>query len=341
MENNLQLTRDAITLEMVAKEAGVSPSTVSRILNGTATVSEDKRRAVELVIARRNFKPNAMARGLAKGRAMSIGVLTQFIESPFYGEALRGIEDALAGTSFIPLFVSGHWDLKDEVERMTLLQARGVDGVIVLTGQLSDTQLIEYARRMPIVITGRALQGHNLASLTVDDFKGGYQATEHLIQYGHTRIAYISGPTNHPDSRERLRGYRQALQDAGLPIDAALILQGDFLESGGALAINQLISAGCEFTAVFAANDQMAYGARLALYRLNLKVPDDISLIGFDDLPHSSTSLPPLPPVRQPVYDIGKIAAEAMLKLINGEAVTLAAPSLELIIRESTRKLRP
>lgn len=337
----MQLPGEAITLEMVAKEAGVSPSTVSRILNGTATVSEDKRRAVELVIARRNFKPNAMARGLAKGRAMSIGVLTQFIESPFYGEALRGIEDALAGTSFIPLFVSGHWNLEDEVERMALLQARGVDGVIVLTGQLSDAQLIDYARRMPIVITGRALQGHNLASLTVDDFKGGYQATEHLIQYGHSRIAYISGPTNHPDSQARLRGYRQALQDAGLPIDASLILQGDFLESGGALAINQLISTRCEFTAVFAANDQMAYGARLALYRLKLNVPDDISLIGFDDLPHSSTSLPPLTTVRQPVYDIGKLAAEAMLKLINGEAVTMAAPSLELIIRESTRKLRP
>jgi LacI family transcriptional regulator len=309
-------------------------------LNGTAKVSEEKRLAVEQAIARFNFRPNAMARGLAKGQTMSIGVLTQFIESPFYGEALRGIEDVLAGSSFIPLFVSGHWDLSDEIERMELLQERRVDGVIILTGRLSDAQLIDYAKRMPIVVTGRELVAHNLVSLIADDFMGGYRATQHLIDSGHTRIAYISGPMDHPDSLDRLRGYRHALQEAGLKIDPDLIVQGDFLESGGALAINQLTDSRRDFTAVFAANDQMAYGARLALYRLNLRVPEDISLVGFDDLPHSVCSLPPLTTIHQPVYEIGRLAAEAMLKLIHGEPVTLKAPPLELIIRESTRSLR-
>ncbi len=329
-----------VTLEMVARQAGVSPSTVSRILNGTAKVSADKRRAVEEAIARTRFQPNAMARGLAKGRTMSIGVLTQFIDSPFYGEALRGVEDALAGSSFIPLFVSGHWNLKDEVERMSLLLARRVDGVIVLTGRLSDAQLIDYAQKTPIVITGRQLQAPNLISLAVDDFQGGYVATRHLIDYGHTRIAYISGPGDHPDSLERLRGYKAALQDAGLQPDPDLIAQADFHESGGALAITQLINSRRDFTAVFAANDQMAYGARLALFRLNLRVPDDISLIGYDDLPTSLYATPPLSTIRQPVYDIGKCAAQAMLSLIEGRPYTGSLPPLELLIRESSRRLR-
>jgi LacI family transcriptional regulator len=190
------------------------------------------------------------------------------------------------------------------------------------------------------VVTGRTLSGDNLVSLDVNDFDGAYQATRHLIDYGHTRIAYISGPEDHPDARERLRGYRQALDDAGLALDEGLVARADFLESGGVLAINQLLEARKDFTAVFAANDQMAYGARLALYRLNLRVPDDISLVGYDDLPHSIYSMPPLTTVRQPVYELGKLAARAMLGLVNGKPATLAVPPVQLVVRESTRRLR-
>lgn len=338
--NKEQAAHTAVTLEMVAKEAGVSPATVSRILNGTAKVSEEKRRAVQTAIARSGFQPNAMARGLAKGRTMSIGVLTQFIDSPFYGEALRGVEDVLAGSGFIPIFVSGHWNLKDEVERMGLLLGRRVDGVIVLTGRLSDQQLIDYAQTTPIVITGRRLKADNLLSLAVDDFQGGYSATRHLLDYGHTRIAYISGPHDHPDALERLRGYQAALADAGIAFDPDLVAQADFHESGGAMAINQFLNSRRDFTAVFAANDQMAYGARLALYRLNLRVPDDISLIGYDDLPTSLYATPPLTTIRQPVYELGKLAAQAMLGMLNGQSIDPTLPPLELIIRETTRRLR-
>lgn len=340
MNNLANSTDDTVTLEMIAREAGVSPSTVSRILNGTARVSDLKRKAVEKTIARYNFQPNAIARGLAKGRAYSIGVLTQFIESPFYGEALRGIEEALAPTGFAPLFVSGHWNLNDEIRSMSLLQSRRVDGVIVLTGRLSDEHLIEYAQRMPIVITGRDLDSPNLVSLNISDYDGSYQATQHLIELGHARIAYISGPEDHPDSVERLRGYRQALEDANLPCDPQLIVQADFHEAGGVLAINQLVSSRLDFTAVFAANDQMAYGARLALYRLNIRVPEDISLVGFDDLPNSIYTMPPLTTIRQPIYEVGRIAAESMLKMINGEDVSSSQLALELVVRESTRHIR-
>lgn len=329
-----------VTLELIAREAGVSPSTVSRILNGTAKVSDDKRLAVEGTIARFNFEPNLMARSLAMGQTRTIGVLTQFIESPFYGEALRGVEDALADTPYSPLFVSGHWNLKTEEARMRLLQARRVDGVIILTGRLSDQQLLMYAERMPIVVTGRQLTAARLVSVDVDDFEGARSATRHLLELGHTRIAFITGPHDHPDAIERLRGYQQALQDAGVAPAPELVLQADFMEGGGMLAIEQLLASGAEFSAVFAANDQMAYGARLALYRRNIRVPDDISLIGFDDLPNSTYSMPPLTTVRQPVYDIGRLAALAMLKLIAGETADIAAPPLELVVRESTRRLR-
>lgn len=331
---------EQVTLEFIAREAGVSPSTVSRILNRTAKVSEDKRLAVEATIARFNFQPNLMARSLAKGQTHTIGVLTQFIESPFYGEALRGIEDALAATNYSPLFVSGHWNLKKEQARMALLQARRVDGVIVLTGRLSDQQLLDYAQRFPLVVTGRHLAAPSLASINVDDFHGAHQATSHLIELGHTRIAFIGGPEDHPDAIARLRGHRRALEDAGLADDPALTVCGGFLESGGGLALNRLLESGQGFSAVFAANDQMAYGARLALYRRGIRVPDDISLVGFDDLPNSTYSMPPLTTVRQPVYEIGRMAAQAMLRLIAGEAVALSAPPLELVVRESTRRLR-
>ena len=318
----------------------MSPSTVSRILNGTAKVSADKRLAVEDTIARFNFQPNLMARSLALGQTQTIGVLTQFIESPFYGEALRGVEDVLADTPYSPLFVSGHWNLKTEEARMRLLQARRVDGVIILTGRLSDQQLLEYATRLPIVVTGRRLAAPRLRSVEVDDFEGARRATRHLVELGHTRIAFISGPRDHPDAIERLRGYQQALRDAGIAPAPELVAPANFLESGGMLAIDQLLASREDFTAVFAANDQMAYGARLALYRRNIRVPDDISLVGYDDLPNSTYSMPPLTTVRQPVYDIGRLAAQAMLGLIAGEAAEIAAPPLELVVRESTRRLR-
>jgi LacI family transcriptional regulator len=143
MHTTIESSQAAVTLEQIAREAGVSPSTVSRILNGTAKVSDAKRKLVEGAIERFNFQPNVTARALALGQTLSIGVLTQYIESPFYGEALRGIEDTLAGTGYAPLFVSGHWNLKEEAACMALLQARRVDGVIVLTGRLADAQLLE------------------------------------------------------------------------------------------------------------------------------------------------------------------------------------------------------
>ena len=201
------------TLGMVAKQAGVSPSTVSRILNGTAQVSDEKKELVQAVIKELGYRPDPAARSLAGGRTMSIGVLTQFIDSPYYGEALRGIEEELNKAHYAPLFVSGHWIESEEQKRIQLLLDRKVDGIIVLTGKLSDATLIQLALTIPVVVTGRQLSGNNIFSIDFDNAGGAAQAIRHLYGLGHHKVAFFSGPLDHPDAKQRLQGYKKELKE--------------------------------------------------------------------------------------------------------------------------------
>lgn len=328
------------TLSQVAERAGVSPSTVSRILNGTAQVSELKKASVLKAIEDLNFLPDPAARSLAGGRAMSIGVLTQFIDSPFYGEALRGIEDVLLKSGYAPLFVSGHWNEAEENLRIQMLMQRKVDGIIVLTGKLQDATLVSISRQMPVVVTGRQLRKPNLLGLDFDNRAGVSLAVRHLYDLGHQRIGFISGPLDHADAEQRLQGYQMELKQLRIRCDAKLVVDGDFSEPGGYRATQQLIQSGAGFTALIAANDQMAYGARLALHRAGLRVPEDVSLVGFDDLPHSAYMLPPLTTVRQPIYELGASTARAVLQLLAGEQAEMPQMPAELVVRESTRRSR-
>ena len=331
------------TLLDVARLAGVSPSTVSRILNGTARVSSDKRQAVLAAIAAVNFAPNPMAQGLKKGRSMTIGIVVQDIASPFFNETLHGVDDALKGSGYASVIVSGHWNAAEEAARIRLLVARKVDGIILLSGELSDPEVLQFARQRPIVATGRQLDHPQATGFKIDNEGGAHLAMRHLIELGHRRIAFIAGPAEHQDASERLAGYRRALREADIAIDPGLIVGGDFHEASGMLAVNHLFETGQQFSAIFAANDLSAYGARLSLYRKGVRVPDDISLIGFDDLPGSSYTTPPLTTVRQPLLDIGRGAATALLRLIDGNparTVALPMPPLELVVRETTRRLR-
>ena len=329
-----------VTLGMVAELAGVSPSTVSRILNGTAVVSEEKRKAIDRAIARLGFVPNPIARGLAGGRTLSVGVVTQAIDSPFYGLALRGIEDTFDQAGYSALFVSGQWDAAEEARCIDVLRSRRVDGIIVLTDRLSDQALRNQAKALPIVATGRRLKAPGLFALDFDNFEGGRLATHHLLALGHRRIAFIAGDPKHPDANERQRGYRAALEAAGITFDPGLVLPGQFHEASGLLAVERLLDSRVPFSAIFAANDQMAFGAALALHRHSLRVPDDVSLVGFDDLPNALYAIPPLSTVHQPVHELGRLAANAMLQLLAGEAPTAVMPGPRFIARESSRALR-
>jgi LacI family transcriptional regulator len=333
------MSSKTVTLEQVARMAGVSPSTVSRILNGTAVVSDDKRQAVDDAVRRLGFVPNPVARGLAGGRTFSIGVVTQAIDSPFYGGTLRGIEDKLSEAGYSPLFVSGHWDATAEARCIDTLRSRRVDGIVVLTGRLSDAALRTLSAQLPVVVTGRKLRAPNLVALDFDNFEGAQLATRHLLNGGHRQIAFIGGDPVHPDSRDRHRGYMQALADADVPYQPSLVLPGSYHEEDGRTAIEALLAAGTPFTAVFASNDQMATGALLALHRRGLRVPQDVSLVGFDDLPGSMYAVPPLTTVRQPAYVIGEQVALAMLGLLRGTAPQVAMPPPTLVTRESSQPL--
>ena len=329
----------SVTLGMVAKAAGVSPSTVSRILNGTATVSPEKREAIDEAIRVLGFRPNPVARGLAGGRTLSVGVLTQTINSPFYGEALRGIEDRLEVAGYIPIFGSGHWHEAEERKAMEALMSRRVDGLIVLAGRMPNESLEAYARQVPMVVVGRELRTARIFSIDFDNHTGGLLATQHLIECGHRRIAFIAGDPIHKDALDREAGYRAALDHAGIAFDPALVLKGDFTEAGGLLAVNRLLESGLAFSAIFAANDQTAIGALLGLYRRNVRVPDDVSLVGFDDLASAKFSVPPLTTIRQSVYEIGSEAAAAMLAMLKGIEPAVDLPTPELVMRESTRRV--
>jgi LacI family transcriptional regulator len=331
---------EAVTLEMVAREAGVSPSTVSRILNGTARVRESKVRAVKAAIAKLKFIPNPLARSLARGKSMSVGVVAQAIDGPFYGAALAAIESGLLRADYSALFVSGHWRGADERRCIDRLLSRRVDGIILVTSCLPERELVGLSRRTPLILTGRRISGERIFSLDFDSTPGARLATEYLIGLGHRRIAFIEGSAGHPDARQRLVGYKAALKAHKIAFNSKLVVPGDFSDVGGQAAIDGLLDAAVGFTAVFAANDQMAYGAMLALHRRGLKVPKDVSVMGYDDLPTSSFTIPPLTTVHRSIDEVGEAAAEAMIDLIGGRTPQVEAPAATLAIRESTRAIR-
>ena len=330
------------TLLDVARLAGVSAATVSRILNGTARVTEDKRAAVEKAIERLQFRPNFAAQSLRSGSTRTIGVLTQELESPYFTRGAQGIEDVLQGTDYAPIVVPGHWNPAEELDRARLLIARRVDAMVILGGNLQDEQVSDMARKLPIAITGRELRAPNVFSLHCDQVEGACRAVRHLIEQGHTRIAHISGPVSYPDAVDRREGYMRAHSEAGLAVDPRLLRVGTYMETGGAEAITQLLDAGHEFTAVFCANDQTLWGARQVLYQRGLRVPEDISLVGFDDLPQSAYMTPALTTVHQPIYEMGRAAAHQLLVALGaapprGEPV----PDLRLVVRGTTRAIGP
>jgi LacI family transcriptional regulator len=330
-------SRSATTLRDVARLAGVSPATVSRILNGTAVVADDKRQAVEAAIAQLGFKPNLSARGLRSGSSMTIGVLTQELESPPFTAAVKGIDEGLVGSGYAPVVVPGHWNPVEENERVRLLISRHVDAVAIVGGSLSDSQVLEFASQLPVAITGRRLTAPHLMSFDTDQLEGGRLAAEHLIALGHRRIAQITGPQQHRDARERSEGFMLAHAQAGLPVDPRLIVQGNFEEVGGESAMAALLDGGAPFTAVVCGNDQTLFGARLTLMRRGLRVPEDVSLVGFDDLPIARYMTPPVTTIRQPMFELGLAVAASLLLALGAQPIRPApALGVSLVVREST-----
>jgi LacI family transcriptional regulator len=204
------------TLHDVARIAGVSISTVSRILNGTAKVSEEKRATVMEAVQKLDFRLNLAARGLKTGSTMTFGILIQDVESAYFTLLMKGIEIGLDKSGYVPFIVSGHWNSVDELQSVSLLVSRKVDGLIIVEGHLTDEQLIQFARTQPVVVVGRDLVAPNLKSFYSDQVHGAYLATKHLLDLGHRKIGYIGGPSNQIDAVHRQQGYLLAMREAGI-----------------------------------------------------------------------------------------------------------------------------
>jgi LacI family transcriptional regulator len=327
--------KQTITIHDIARRAGVSPSTVSRVLNQTTPVRAEKRRAVLEAIEALHYRPNIVAQGLARGRSRAVGVLVQSICNLFYGQILEGIENGLTGTGFYPIFASGLGEVQT-AQALQLLNDNRIGSMIVVGGQMLDKDIVEMATHVPVVVIGRSIAGMEEHCLRVENLEGGYRATRHLLDLGHRRIAHLLGVHGHLHAMDRHEGYLRALSERGLEVDPALIVHGDFEEASGQQGTEALLRKGVFFTAIFAGNDQMAYGAQLALHRNGLRVPQDVSLIGFDDLRHSAYATPPLTTMKQPAAEMGVAAVKALLGLAHGQPLALPVFTPEIVVREST-----
>lgn len=328
------------TLLEVAALAGVSISTVSRIVNGTVSVSDEKREAVERAIAELNFTPNALAQSLKRGRSMTVGVVTPLVIGLSINDTMEGIDTGLSGTGYVSLIVTAHFDPREEMERCRLLLSRRVDGLIVVSSSLDTDSVCSLAQSVPVVTIGRAVAAPNVLSMTIDNESGGYLATRHLIDIGHRRIVHVTGRKDRASAADRLGGYRRALAEAGIPFDPKLIVDGSYTELSGVAAVAHLFEVGTDFTAIFAANDQSAAGVALALHRRGIRIPDDVSLVGFDDTNAARYAVPPLTTVRVPQFEIGQLAVRGLLDLIAGKNTAVAASLPQLVVRESTARCR-
>jgi LacI family transcriptional regulator len=333
-----------VTILDIAEKANVSASTVSRVLRNSAGVVAEKRDAVMQAVAELNYRPNIFAQSLASGQSMTIGVLTQNFGSPFYDGILQGVLQGLEETDYWPLFADGRWQPAIEQQALELLLDRRVDGIIVIGGQIAQEKLQKIAAKTPLIVVARELETMPEHCLYVDNFQAAYQVTRYLLDMGHRDIVHITASVVYQDFvddiSKRYAAYQQALRDAGIEPDSRLVVEGNLQQQSGMLAVEMLLSRGRPFSAIFAANDQMAFGARLALYRRGIRVPEDVSLVGFDDESSAAYMVPPLTTVRQPSIQMGQEAARAVLSLIDGELPDLPLFQGELIIRESVVRQR-
>lgn len=324
-----------VSIYDVAKKSGLSVVTVSRVLNNMPSVRSSNRERVLQAMKELDYHPNASARSLASGKTGIIGLALTTLHDSFLDAVVKEVNDRLAENGyFLALSITTG---EDEQVQRTLFQEDRVDGVILLSPIREDEYVLELKKnQIPFVMLDNQQLNASATSVIVDNFSGGYEATQHLIELGHTDIAHISGPELFLSSRERERGYRSALEKAGLK--PFCMERGDFKISTGYEIARDWIDSGRLPTAVFASDDYMALGAMNAFILEGIKVPQDISIIGFDDQIIASEFRPMLTTIRQPAEQIGRTGVELLLKIINGTAKRSVNIQLspELVIREST-----
>ena len=308
-----------ITIKDVAREAGVSIATVSRVFNNVGPVDEGTERQVRLVARRLKYVPNAMGRGLSTKRTDAIGLLLPDLFGEFFSEVLRG-SDQTAQQAHHHLVVSSSHNNREEI-RAALTMMRGrVDGLVIMSPHIDAETLNEnLPQSLPVVLLNCHVESNGFDALNIDNYGGACAMTQHLLAHGHTRIAIIRGTENNFDAAERLRGWTDAVRAAGLTPDPRLQVPGNFTEASGYEAVATLLALEPRPTAVFACNDSMAIGALSALREQGIHIPEEFAIAGFDDVPVASYLTPTLTSVQVGINNLGVRAIETLLHAVRNK----------------------
>jgi LacI family transcriptional regulator len=325
------------TLAEIAEAAGVSLPTVSKVVNGRADVAASTRAKIEQLLGERNYRHPGVRPGRRSGL---IDVVFAGLDSPWAMEILRGIEKWCSAHAMAAAVSAVRHGNARPASWTSALASHDTDGVLLVTSELTTDQLRQLREEnIPLVMVDPAnLPEPDLPSVGATNWAGGIAATNHLVELGHRRIGAITGPMEYLCSLARIDGYRSALERAGLPFDPSLVQHGDFMHEGGLTRGGDLLDRSDRPTAIFAGSDQQALGVYEAARQRGLRIPEDLSVVGFDDLPVGRWVSPPLTTVRQPLTEMGEAAAEMLGTLIEGQPLASRRIELatELVVRGST-----
>lgn len=331
------LRRSRVTIRDVARRAGVSHQTVSRVINGSPDVLPETRQRVEAAVTELGYHPNEVARSLAEGRTRTLACISPNLIDYTFASVIEGAENEARAKGYFLLSASAPDEMVfDELIR-SLVGSRRIDGLLVMNPYI-DNRAVFIPENFPVVVLGAVARNLGMGWVALDDTGAGWVATQHLLRLGHRHLACITGPLNEDCSQERLKGYQLALQAEGLMLDPTLIGEGDWQASSAYRQVSEWLQQERPFSAVFAHNDRMAIGTIRALHQAGLRVPDDVSVIGVDDLPLASYFDPPLTTVRQDMTEIGRAAAQALIEAVENPLAVKRQVRLpvELVVRAST-----
>ncbi|MBD1382008.1 LacI family DNA-binding transcriptional regulator [Metabacillus arenae] len=328
------------TIRDVAEKAGVSTATVSRIINNKGQATPETIARVHAIIKELGYKPNVVAQSLTSKKSNTIALLVPTIKNPFFPELARGIED-VANSNGMNIFLCNTDDERVKLKNyLVSLQERYVDGIIINSLTLNNEDLDElHSNGIPSVTLDRSISTHNFSSITVKHREGAQLATKHLIDIGCRRIGMIRGPEDDITAVQRMWGYRDYVKDFDW-FDQSWIALGDFSVQSGYYCMKELFQRHPDIDGVFASNDLMAIGLLKAAHEWGRKVPDELAIIGFDGIDMSQYTYPPLSTIKQPIYEMGKMAMEDLLRLIKDPKLDYNKRELdvELMLRESSMR---
>ncbi|MEJ2302878.1 MAG: LacI family DNA-binding transcriptional regulator [Anaerolineales bacterium] len=327
------------TIQDVAKRAGVAPTTVSRVINNSGYASEETRRRVEAAIEELGYVPNTLARGLRSKRTNTLALVVTDIANPFFTLIARGVEDTASASGFTVIYCNTDESEAKEEKYIHILVQKQVDGVLLVPAcNSSKSANFLHSNNVPIVLIDRSVPGFQTDLVRCNSESGAYELVKHLIDLGHKRIAAITGPHGVSTSEDRVSGYQHAMSEAGLE-NLASVYYGAFTQASGYELANQVLAQNPRPTAMFGANNFLSIGILKAIRDAKLSVPQNLSVVGFDDLPVSLIVDPILTVAAQPAYDMGQQAAQLLLKRLSDDALEsnqeIVLPT-ELIVRRSS-----